>query len=574
MAATILENQADWQALQPSWDALWARTQAPLSLRWLWLDAYHQAFSAHEKLQIVVDRREGELHLGWPLYLATPHLRGSLRLGLGELRLIGDVGGVQRSLLVMPGDEERAAESLVECLGKHSGWHLVEAPIMSRRMVEALERAATRHGGLVERAELYGRPYVELPRQSRPDYLDANWPPGRAGLSVSRVEGAEAQRALVELVRQKGSEGATVLVTELERFLGRVQPTLEREGTGWIRVVKDLDQRVVGASWVVAEHDRHVELLRAVAPHLGESDAAAAADALIHESLREMFEAGCRRFELCDDEAPHKSARTRIQRVRLWSGSTVGRLRRSVESLGRSRADRPADLLSPGRAQWLRLSPGWRALDSISAPEAGLVRKAVQRVVNVTTMHLYRGELFVTDEAPADGPTLALLGAADFERLRPIEQDTLLGRLELDLPAMRGKWQRGDTAVLASVDGRPAGIGWFTRSAVLVPAIERPIRPAAGEAYIFDLFVCPEERGRGVAPAMLRFIAARLRELDVYRAWALIERSNSASTRAFERAGWASVADVLYAKMGLTTRLVLRPPDPEAQRLLGVEVGP
>ena len=40
----------------------------------------------------------------------------------------------------------------------------------------------------------------------------------------------------------------------------------------------------------------------------------------------------------------------------------------------------------------------------------------------------------------------------------------------------------------------------------------------------------------------------------------------------FERAGWASVADVVYAKMGLTTRLVLRPPDPEAQRLLGVEV--
>ena len=573
--ARIIDTPAEWQALQPAWDKLWARTQAPQSLRWIWLDAYYQAFVSTSRLAVVVVRRGDELVAGWPLYLATPQLAGSLRFGLGELHLIGDVGGVQRSLLSLPGEEERIGELLVECLLMREGWHLLEVPIVSRRMVEALERAAARRGGFVERAELYGRPYVELHGRER---IDGLWPAAEASrhaeLRVVGAQGAEARQALVELARGTAGgagEGAAVLVVELEKFLDRLLPVLEPAGDARITLVKDLDDRVLGGSLVIVDHDRHVELLRAVAPDVVDRDLVA--DALIQAALHATVDAGSHRFELSDDEAPRKSARTRIQRVRLWSGSTVGRLRRSVEWLGQSRADRPADLLSPRRAQWMRLSPGWRALDSISAPgEAGLVRRAMQRVAHVTTLHLYRGELFVTGAATAGGPEISLLTAAAFDSMLLIEQETLLGRLELDASGLRGKWQRGDAAVLATVEGRPAGIGWFAKHPVFVPAIERAVKPAGSEAYIFDLFVSPEERGRGVAPAMLRFIAARLRQQDVYRGWALIERSNGASTRAFERAGWASVADVVYAKMGLTTRLVLRPPDPEAQRLLGVEV--
>ena len=52
------------------------------------------------------------------------------------------------------------------------------------------------------------------------------------------------------------------------------------------------------------------------------------------------------------------------------------------------------------------------------------------------------------------------------------------------------------------------------------------------------------------------------------RAWALIERTNVASTRAFEKAAYASVADVVYARMGLASRLFVRQPDPEARAFL------
>jgi hypothetical protein len=90
-----------------------------------------------------------------------------------------------------------------------------------------------------------------------------------------------------------------------------------------------------------------------------------------------------------------------------------------------------------------------------------------------------------------------------------------------------------------------------------VPDIGRQVRPAVGECYIHDVYVHPDERGRQVAR-------------DIYRAWALIERSNTASIRAFEKAAYASVADIVYAKVGLVSRLVVQPPDPEAKAFLGL----
>jgi L-amino acid N-acyltransferase YncA len=84
------------------------------------------------------------------------------------------------------------------------------------------------------------------------------------------------------------------------------------------------------------------------------------------------------------------------------------------------------------------------------------------------------------------------------------------------------------------------------------------------------VFVSPDARGKNVAPTMLEDLARRLRQRDVYRAWALIHPSNVASTRAFEKAAYVSVADVILAKMAGASRVVVRPPDPEARRLFGV----
>jgi hypothetical protein len=69
---------------------------------------------------------------------------------------------------------------------------------------------------------------------------------------------------------------------------------------------------------------------------------------------------------------------------------------------------------------------------------------------------------------------------------------------------------------------------------------------------------------------MLEFLAGELRQRDVYRSWALIGSDNLASIRAFEKAAYTPLADIIYARMGSVDRIIVRPPDPEAKLLLGL----
>ena len=80
----------------------------------------------------------------------------------------------------------------------------------------------------------------------------------------------------------------------------------------------------------------------------------------------------------------------------------------------------------------------------------------------------------------------------------------------------------------------------------------------------------PTARGRSVGPVMLEHLAAVLRERDVFRAWALIGSDNPASVRAFQKASFTPVCDVIRARMVNVDRLIVRPPDPEARDLLGM----
>jgi GNAT superfamily N-acetyltransferase len=105
---------------------------------------------------------------------------------------------------------------------------------------------------------------------------------------------------------------------------------------------------------------------------------------------------------------------------------------------------------------------------------------------------------------------------------------------------------------------------------VHVPEIDRDLEIGPGEAYIHDLFVAPSARGRSLAPCILEFLATELRTRDIYKSWALIGTDNIASVRAFEKAAYAAVCDVVYARIAAVDRLVVRPPDMEAKKLLGI----
>ena len=124
--------------------------------------------------------------------------------------------------------------------------------------------------------------------------------------------------------------------------------------------------------------------------------------------------------------------------------------------------------------------------------------------------------------------------------------------------------------VLAKLVERPAGIAWCALKPVQVPELDREIRLGLGEAYIHSLFVAPQARGRAVAPSMLEFLAHELRQKDVYKSWALIGSDNAASIRAFEKAAYAAVADVINAHLASVDKLMVRPPDPDAKKILGL----
>ncbi|MEZ4368497.1 MAG: hypothetical protein R2939_19790 [Kofleriaceae bacterium] len=69
---------------------------------------------------------------------------------------------------------------------------------------------------------------------------------------------------------------------------------------------------------------------------------------------------------------------------------------------------------------------------------------------------------------------------------------------------------------------------------------------------------------------MLEHVARSLRETDAYRSWALILQGNQASLRAFQKASYTPVCDVIHAHVGAVEKLLCRPPDPEARELLGL----
>jgi L-amino acid N-acyltransferase YncA len=85
-------------------------------------------------------------------------------------------------------------------------------------------------------------------------------------------------------------------------------------------------------------------------------------------------------------------------------------------------------------------------------------------------------------------------------------------------------------------------------------------RLRSGEAKVLYLETVVSARGRGVAPTLLRYAAAEMRNSGYERLYARIWHSNHASVRAFEKAGWRQHRIIVdFAVLGLRLRLVWRP---------------
>lgn len=577
MRCEIVRHADGLEGLAPAWATLWKSTRGrPATLHPAWALSWWRSFGgssggagAYDGELLAVAAWQGADLVGLaPLFVAPPR-GGALRAR--ELKLVGDqLVGVGQAILAAPGEEGRVRDVVAEALAGETSWDLLDLTLAARPAgsrppglagpgdAEALALRFAAMGRAVERIEARGRPSLDLAPPWDRLMAQAHLPLGDASLApawepADLARGLDAIRRLLPVTPHGPEPARSSLVAFLEAML----PPLVEAGAAEVGVLVRPEGQVAAAVVVVSDGERRVEVVRV-------GDDQRASDRLASLAVRHALDEGAARYEFSGD-APALGHQTPGTRLRVFSRAAASVIERGYASIMR----RAASITDTTIARVRRPIETIRELADVGP---GAVTRVVARVATFSRLHLYRGELFVwrgTPPAPKFA-TIRLFGLADFDALAPEARQRFLERLDLVEGYCRQKWERGDLVVAAFHDADPVGILWCARGPVFVPDIGREVKPANGECYIHDVYVAPDVRGRAVAPAMLEFLARELRHRDVYRAWALIERSNTASTRAFEKASWASVADVIYARMGTTSRLLVRPPDPEARKFVGL----
>ncbi len=523
-----------------------------------WWHAYRRVLAAE---LFVLCGYEGE-----QLVVMAPFYRRVGRLGPGlkvrEIRMLGDAGPRPPALdiLVVPGFEEAAGSALARALKESANdWDLLDLePMQDPSRVRAyFANRLDSAGHTVASTETGGAQRIALTvagidvASEDADLRASAYVDDRAALR----KGLAALRRLSRLEWADREEASPLADAEATQLLEEVTLALGTAGKARLARLDDVDGEAVAAALVVDDDDRAVVLALAVdVEHKG------AAARLLTAEARAAAMRNCVALDVVTGAGEYELpalpiSRQRALRVRVYGSSsaaavarTYGAVRRRVEAA----RDVPGSAAAGARAAWTK------------------IRTAAGNVAGYQRLHLYRGELWTRGFEHTHGLTLDVFTEANFDALERSVQELLVNSLELDVDYCRTKWQRGDLVVLARLSDRPAGVAWSATGKVPAPEIDRTLTFGPGEAYIHDVFVASQARGRNIAPSMLEFLAHELRQRDVYRSWALIGNENLASVRAFEKASYVAVADVIYARMAKVDKLVIRPPDPEAKRVLGL----
>lgn len=535
---------------------------------WLipWWQAYHATLGA--ELHVMVGRAmeadaasgvaAGDIVCLAPLYRRTVKVA---LLDTRELRMIGDAGPRPPALdlLARAGWEDRAGTALArKLLDEAATWDLID--------LEPLADPSRVRAHLVQRLAPVGFTVESSPSAGGATRIALALAPVEA-TDVSRVvttygddlaalrKGMTALRRLSRLEWAERDEPSPLADPEAIGLLEQVAMELGKHGRVRLARLDDPQGEACAAALVVDDGDRAVVLAMAVDPPAGRASAR-----LLHAEAVAARARGCIALDVVQGATeytlpPLPSSKQPVLAVRVWGHSTtasVGRTLSSVTRRAKRARETPAIAAAQARAAWTR------------------IRSAAANVAQYDRYCLYRGQLWTRGIEPVAGLELATLSEADHDRLDDARRAELLEQLALDEATARMQWRRGDQAVLATLGIRPAGIAWAARGPIEAPELGRVLRMAKYDAYIHSVYVAPAARGRAVAPVMLEHLTKELRATDAYRSWALIAADNHASLRAFQKASFTPVCDVIRAKMATVDRVVCRPPDPEAQELLGL----
>jgi GNAT superfamily N-acetyltransferase len=566
---SVVRDLAALRALETPWREL-ASTGAGALFRgpdWLipWWNAYHNTLGA--ELHVLVGRAteaDGPTAIG-DIVCIAPLYRRTVKVALldtRELRMMGDAGPRPPSLdlLARPGWEDRAGAALARTLvDDAASWDLIDLEPLadpSRIRANLVQRLAPA-GFTVESSSSAGGASRIALGLAPADATDGIGVVTTYGDDLAALrKGMSALRRLSRLEWSERDEASPLADPEATGLLEEVALALGKLGRIRLARLDDSQGEACAAALVVDDGDRAVVLAMAVDPQSMRSSAR-----LLHAEALAARARGCIALDVATGVGDYPlpalpTSKQQALAVRIWGHSataSVGKTVSSVARRARRARETPSAAAAQARAAWTK------------------IRHAAASVAHYDRYCLYRGQLWTRGIEPPAGLELRTFGEADYDALDETRRSDILEQLALDEPTARSRWKRGDHAVLATLGTRPAGIAWAARGPIEAPELGRTLKMSKYDAYIHSVFVAPAARGRAVAPVMLEHLAKELRATDAYRSWALIAAHNQASIRAFQKASFTPVCDVIHAKMGNVDRVVCRPPDPEAQELLGNE---
>jgi GNAT superfamily N-acetyltransferase len=569
---SVVRDLTALRAIEGEWRALASASGSGALFRgpdWLlpWWSAYHATLGA--ELHVLVGRATeadgngaaiGDIVTIAPLYRRTVKVA---LLDTRELRMIGDAGPRPPALdlLARAGWEERAGTALArKLIDEAASWDLIELdPLAEPSRVRAyLVQRLAPAGFAVESAQSAGGAIRIALAMAPTEATDASGVIATYGDDLAALrKGIGALRRLSRLEWAERDEPSPTADPEAVGLLEEVALELGKEGRVRLARLDDSQGQACAAALVVDDGDRAVVLAMAIDPQIGGK---ASSKLLYAESIAARAR-GMVALDVATGAGDYvmpslPTSKQPALSVRVWGHSTTASLGRTVSSVAR-RARRaretPSVAAAQARAAWTR------------------IRSAAASVAQYDRYCLYRGQLWTRGIEPVHGLELRTFTEQDYDKLDEQQRADITEQLSIDEAVARALWKRGDQAVLATLGIRPAGIAWAARGPIEAPELGRTLRMSKYDAYIHSVFVAPAARGRAVAPVMLEHLAKELRATDAYRSWALIAADNQASLRAFEKASFTAVCDVIHAKMATVDRIVCRPPDPEAQELLGLE---
>jgi GNAT superfamily N-acetyltransferase len=563
---TVVRDLAALRAVEAEWRMLAGSGPGALfrGPDWLipWWHAYHNTLAA--ELHVLIGRATEGPETGHIVCLA-PLYRRTVKVALldtRELRMMGDAGPRPPAfdLLASAGWEDRAGTALAKALiDEAETWDLIDLEPLadpSRVRANLVQRLAPA-GFAIESAPSAGGATRIALAFAPADMSDGTGVVTTYGDDLGALrKGMSALRRLSRLEWAERDEPSPLADNEASTLLEDVALELGKHGKVRLARLDDAAGEACAAALVVDDGDRAVVLAMAVDPQVSQRAAR-----LLHAESIAARQRGCIALDVvlgASEEVPMPSMPASKQHalaVRIWGHSAaaqVGRTYSSVAKRARRARETPSVAAAQARAAWTK------------------IRTAAASMAQYDRYVLYRGQLWTRGIEPPTGLEIGRFTETDYDKLDEAARAELNEQLTLDELTARKYWRRGDHAVIARLGIRSAGIAWTARGAVEVPELSRALRLSKYDCYIHSVFVAPAARGRAVAPVMLEHLAKELRATDAYRSWALIEAHNQASIRAFQKASFTPVCDVIHAKMATVDRVVCRPPDPEALELLGL----